>query len=97
MKHTREYKKKILFQQVKTEDLFCVLTFESTGDFPEIERMKKLLEGSDFNSFPRLNESLLGAVDEMMRSDITDLMKKIPQEQSIQDKIDTKTSEVEKQ
>ena len=43
--------------------------------------MKKILEKSDFNSFPRLNESMLWAVDEMMRSDITELMKKIPHEQ----------------
>merc|ERR1711892_1107799 len=62
------------------------------GDFPEIARMRKVLETSDFNNFPRMNESMLGAVDEMMRSDITDLMKKIPQEQSMQDKISTKTS-----
>jgi len=51
------------------------------GDFPEIARMKKILEKSDFSSFPRLNESMLWAVDEMMRSDITELMKKIPYEQ----------------
>ena len=57
--------------------------------------MKKILETSDFNDFPRLNESMLGAVDDMMSSDITELMKKIPQEQYMQDKIATKTSETE--
>jgi len=89
----KEQKKKELIE--KLDETYKRIQKENSvpaGDFPEIERMKKLLEGSDFNSFPRLNESLLGAVDEMMRSDITDLMKKIPQEQSIQDKIDTKTS-----
>ena len=51
------------------------------GDFPEISRMKKLLTESDFNEFPRLNESMLEIVDDMMKYDIPELMKKIPQEQ----------------
>ena len=57
--------------------------------------MRKILEVSDFNNFPRLNEPMLGAVDDMMRLDITELMKKIPQEQYMQDKISTKSSSVE--
>jgi len=57
--------------------------------------MRKLLETSDFNDFHRLNESMLGAVDDMMRYDITKLMKKIPQEQYLQDRKETKTSEIE--
>jgi len=65
------------------------------GDFPEITRMRKILETSDFNDFHRLNESMLGAVDDMMRYDITELMKKIPQEQYLQDKKETKTSDIE--
>ena len=43
--------------------------------------MKKLLTESDFNEFPRLNESMLDIVDDMMKFDIPDLMKKIPQKQ----------------
>ena len=43
--------------------------------------MKKLLTESDFNEFPRLNESMLDIVNDMMKFDIPDLMKKIPQEQ----------------
>ena len=51
------------------------------GDFPEISRMKKLLSESDFNEFPQLNESMLAIVDDMMRYDVPQLMKKLPQEQ----------------
>ena len=51
------------------------------GDFPDVSRMKKLLTESDFNDFPRLNESMLEIVDDMMKYDIPQLMKKIPQEQ----------------
>ena len=51
------------------------------GDFPDVSRMKKLLTESDFNEFPRLNESMLEIVDDMMKYDIPQLMKKIPQEQ----------------
>ena len=51
------------------------------GDFPDVSRMKKLLTESDFNDFPRLNESMLEIVDDMMKYDIPQLMRKIPQEQ----------------
>jgi len=78
----KEQKKKELinsleetYKQIQKD--FCV----PAGDFPEISRMKKLLTESDFNEFPRLNESMLDIVDDMMKFDIPDLMKKIPQEQ----------------
>ena len=51
------------------------------GDFPDIHRMKKLLTESDFSEFPRLNESMLEVVEDMMKFDVPRLMKKIPQEQ----------------
>ena len=53
-----------------------------TGDFPDINRMKKILTESDFNDFPRLNEAMLDVVDDMMKYDIPHLMKKLPQEQN---------------
>merc|ERR1712112_621233 len=78
----KEQKKKELinnleetYKQIQKD--FCV----PAGDFPEISRMKKLLTESDFNEFPRLNESMLEIVDDMMKYDIPELMKKIPQEQ----------------
>lgn len=92
----KEQKKKELIE--KLDETYKRIQKEYSvpaGDFPEISRMKKILETSDFNDFPRLNESMLGAVDDMMSSDITELMKKIPQEQYMQDKIATKTSETE--
>ena len=56
-----------------------------SGDFPDISRMKALLEGSDFGEFPRVPESLLQQADGMMRRDIPALMKRIPAEQSVND------------
>ena len=52
------------------------------GDFPDINRMRKLLTESDFNEFPRLNESMLEVVEDMMKYDVPRLMKKIPHEQN---------------
>ena len=52
------------------------------GDFPEVSRMKKLLAESDFSEFPRLNETMMDIVDDMMTYDIPQLMKKIPQERN---------------
>ena len=51
------------------------------GDFPEVNRMKKLLTASDFGDFPSLNEAMLDIVDDMMKYDIPKLIKKLPQEQ----------------
>ena len=55
------------------------------GDFPEINRMKKMLAESDFNEFPKLNESMLAIVDDMMRYDVPQLMKKLPHEQQYEE------------
>ena len=52
------------------------------GDFPDINRMRKLLTESDFNEFPRLNESMLEVVEDMMKYDVPRLMKKIPHERN---------------
>ena len=48
--------------------------------------MKKLLSESDFNEFPKLNESMLAIVDDMMRYDVPQLMKKLPHEQKYEEK-----------
>ena len=58
------------------------------GDFPEISRMKKLLTESDFNEFPKLNESMLAIVDDMMKYDVPNLMKKLPHEQRYQEELE---------
>ena len=57
------------------------------GDFPDISRMKKLLTESDFNEFPKLNESMLAIVDDMMKYDVPNLMKKLPQEQRYKEEL----------
>jgi len=59
--------------------------------------MQKILVGCDFSSFPRLNTSMIASVDEMMRRDITGLMKKIPGEQNMKDDVDTKSLTKEEQ
>lgn len=56
-----------------------------SGDFPDLARMQKLLVDADFSSFPKLNGSMLRAVDDMMRTDITNLMRKIPEEQTVRE------------
>ena len=58
------------------------------GDFPDISRMKKLLTESDFNEFPKLNESMLAIVDDMMKYDVPNLMKKLPHEQRYQEELE---------
>ena len=63
------------------------------GDFPDISRMKKLLTESDFNEFPKLNESMLAIVDNMMKYDVPNLMKKLPQEQRYQEELVGENSE----
>ena len=55
------------------------------GDFPDLARLQKLLLDADFSSFPKLNGSMLRNVDDMMRTDITNLMRKIPEEQTVRD------------
>ena len=49
--------------------------------------MKKLLTESDFNEFPKLNESMLAIVDDMMKYDVPTLMKKLPQEQRYKEEL----------
>ena len=51
------------------------------GDFPDLARMQKQLAEADFSSFPKLNGSMMRSVDDMMRTDITNLMRKIPEEE----------------
>ena len=55
------------------------------GDFPDLARMQKLLVDADFSAFPKLNGSMMRAVDDMMRTDITNLMRKIPDEQTVRE------------
>ena len=56
-----------------------------SGDFPDLARMQKLLVDADFSAFPKLNGSMMRAVDDMMRTDITNLMRKIPDEQTVRE------------
>ena len=47
--------------------------------------MQRQLAEKDFGAFPKANSSMLRAVDDMMRTDITNLMRKIPEEVNVRD------------
>jgi len=82
----REQKKRELIDNLEETYKFIQKEYSiPAGDFPDISRMKALLEGSDFGEFPRVPESLLQQADGMMRRDIPALMKRIPAEQSVND------------
>jgi len=78
----REQKRKELIENL--DEVFRKIQKESNipaGDFPDCQRMKKILENTDFSEFNRTSTKLVEAVDDMLKNDITDLMRKIPQEQ----------------
>lgn len=54
----------------------------SPGDFPEIKKMQEVLLNLDFSKFNPLKPKLLDIVDRMLADDISDLMAKIPLEDS---------------
>lgn len=54
------------------------------GDFPDMSRMHEELENLDWSELPRIHLALLWAVEDMMKNDITGLMRKIPGETSFQ-------------
>ena len=53
------------------------------GDFPNVRRMKEQLEEYDFTRFPKLNQSLIDVVDQMLAVDISKLMKMLPREEAV--------------
>nr|CAD7194636.1 unnamed protein product [Timema douglasi] len=54
----------------------------SPGDFPDIRKMKMQLAIYDFSRFRTVNQRLLDVVDEMLATDIANLMALIPQEEA---------------
>lgn len=55
----------------------------SPGDFPNIDRMRTLLQEQDFTKFHALKPKLLDTVDRMLAEDIATLMKMIPHENEV--------------
>lgn len=53
----------------------------SPGDFPNIDRMKEVLEHQDFTKFHAMKPKLIETVDHMLQVDIARLMQMIPHEQ----------------
>ncbi|XP_023341306.1 EH domain-containing protein 1 [Eurytemora carolleeae] len=63
------------------------------GDFPDIARLKQQLSNMDWSELPRGNPVLLEAVQDMMRNDITALVKKIPTEHKTKKEAEPKSEE----
>jgi EH domain-containing protein 1 len=53
----------------------------SPGDFPDVNKMREILEQFDFKLFKVLDKKLIEKVDNMLSSDITQLMQMIPKEE----------------
>ena len=51
------------------------------GDFPNIQKMRELLEVQDFRTFKILDKKLIDKLDNMLAVDITQLMQMIPKEE----------------
>lgn len=53
------------------------------GDFPSVKRMQEVLPDYDFTRFPKLNQSLIDTVEQMLAVDISRIMKMLPKEESV--------------
>lgn len=54
----------------------------SPGDFPNIQRMREILEQFDFKQFKSLDKKLIEKVENMLSVDITQLMQMLPKEET---------------
>ena len=52
----------------------------SPGDFPDINKMREILDLQDFRLFKPLDKKLIDKVENMLSSDITQLMQMLPKE-----------------
>ena len=52
----------------------------SPGDFPNIQKMREQLELADFKTFKPMDKKLIEKVDNMLASDVTQLMQMLPKE-----------------
>jgi EH domain-containing protein 1 len=52
----------------------------SPGDFPNINKMREILEQLDFKTFKTLDKKLIDKVENMLSVDITQLMQMLPKE-----------------
>ena len=53
----------------------------SPGDFPDINKMREHLELQDFRNFKPLDKKLIDKVENMLSTDITQLMQMLPKEE----------------
>jgi EH domain-containing protein 1 len=53
----------------------------SPGDFPNIQKMREVLEQLDFRTFKALDKKLIEKVENMLSTDITQLMQMLPKEE----------------
>jgi len=79
----KEKKKKELI--AKLDKIFEQLQREhniSSGDFPDVNKMRANLENADFTKFNAIKPRLLEVVDNMLATDIARLMSQIPKEEA---------------
>ena len=79
----KEAKKKELIKNLnKTYEKIQRTHNISLGDFPDINRMRDVLENLDFGTFKPLDKRLIERVDNMLATDITQLMQMLPKEEN---------------
>jgi EH domain-containing protein 1 len=62
------------------DDIFATLIQERSipiGDFPEVKRIRALLEPLDFSKLPKLNPRHLIQLDTMLKEDLTNLVSEL--------------------
>jgi len=82
----REAKKRDLLQSLP--NIYRTIEEEyhiPAGDFPEINRLRSQLTNLDWSELPRGNQALLDTVENMLSTDITSLLGKIPGEHMSQE------------
>ena len=91
--HLRSEMPSLFYKQSKKEEL--VETLDQVfmhihkarqvpvGDFPSVKRMREQLLEYDFTRFPKLNQSMIDAADNLLTVEISKIMKMLPREEAI--------------
>jgi len=53
------------------------------GDFPDVKKYQETLKIFDFNKLPKLNERLIEGMDEVLSTDLTELLNRFPREKDL--------------
>ena len=93
LSHLKSEMPSLFYKQSKKESLIANLdqVFNQihkakqipAGDFPSVTHMREQLEEYDFTRFPKLNQGLITAMEDMLANDISKLMKLLPKEEAV--------------